>query len=408
MSRHTSRRSLLDESHVLSSRHRLVSARNEVLVLSTPDGPERAYTDLMSAYGAVNFGHANPDITASADEPADLAGCFYPPEADEVADWLCARLNLPRHRVLFQVGGSFAVSTALALARRARAGRILAMEGSFHGLGQDTLAVTGIQHALALQAGPGVTRLGEDVDFLKPGSPPPDWSLYSCLLFEPVQGANGYVPLERAWLADLAAGAREAGVIVVADEVQSGFHRHGPLSVARAWGLTPDVLLFGKSLTNGLYPLSAVVHDEALEGPHTDPGVRLAHTFQTGVPGYRAAAAVTRWLDSTPVADLAAGVHRALRDAADRLSPLPEVRGVHLTGPTLSFEVLGGRGPRAVRRAFEDGVVAFVGGPASERVRVAPPLTIPPARLEAALAVLVAAVKATTGPTTGPTTDPTR
>jgi 4-aminobutyrate aminotransferase-like enzyme len=386
------RRSLLDESQVISYRHVLLGARNATLTLAAPGEPPRDYTDLMSAYGAVNFGHRNPDIDPATGMTADIAGCFYPPEADLVADWLCERLGLPGHRVLFQVGGSFAVSTALALAARARPGRILAMEGAFHGLGQDTLAVTGIQHDIALQAGPGVTRLGEYVDFLAPGAPAPDWGRYSCLLFEPVQGANGYVPLPREWLRGLAARARSAGVVVIADEVQSGYYRHGALSVARSWDLTPDILLFSKSMTNGGYPLSSVVYDSGLSRDMPDP-VRLAHTFQTGVLGYRAAAAVARYLDAAPVADLAAAVERRLSAAADTIAGLGAGR-VHVSGPTLSFELPQGLSRDVVRRCFLDGVIPFVGGHRAERIRVAPPVTIPAAQLAGALDALTETVSA--------------
>ncbi|QNP68325.1 aminotransferase class III-fold pyridoxal phosphate-dependent enzyme [Streptomyces roseirectus] len=387
------RRSLLDESQVISRDHVLLGARNATLTLAAPGEAPHDYTDLMSAYGAVNFGHRNPDIDPAAGMTADISGCFYPPEADTVADWLCERLGLPDHRVLFQIGGSFAVSTALALAARARPGRILAMEGAFHGLGQDTLAVTGIQHDIALQAGPGVTALARHVDFLAPGAPAPDWGPYSCLLFEPVQGANGYVPLPQEWLRGLAEQARTAGVVVIADEVQSGYYRHGELSVARSWGLTPDILLFSKSMTNGVYPLSAVVFDSGLGHGAPDP-VRLAHTFQTGVLGHRAAASVTRYLDATPVADLAAGAERLLRATAGTLADLDGVRRVHVTGPTLSFELPRGLSRAVVRRCFLGGVIAFVGGHGGERIRVAPPVTTPPGQLADALDTLTEAVSA--------------
>lgn len=390
-----SRRSLLDESRLLSAKCTLLSAENATLTLVGPDGRAGDYTDLMSAYGAVNFGHCNPAIGPAGHRAggpaADIAACFYPPEADQFADWLCRRLDLPDHEVLFQVGGSFAVSTGLALAGRSRPGRVLAVEGAFHGLGQDALAVTGIQRNLALQAGPGLWDLAENVDFLTYGGHPPDWGRYSCLIFEPVQGANGYVPLDSEWIRSLAEAAQAAGTLVIADEVQSGFYRHGELSLTRAWGVRPDVLLFSKSMTNGLYPLSAVVFRSNIAAAHQGRS-RLAHTFQTGVLGYQAAMRVARYLDTAPVAAHVAAVTAQLRDTADALARLPGPREIHVTGPALSFE-LPGRGAReVVRRCFAQGVIAFVGGADARRVRVAPPLTIPSGQLAAALATLVAAV----------------
>lgn len=392
-----SRRSLLDESPLLSAECMLLRAENATITLALPGGQARDYTDLMSAYGAVNFGHCNPAIGPPGELTADIAACFYPPEADQLADWLCQRLELPGHDVLFQVGGSFAVSTGLALATRSRPGRVLAVEGSFHGLGQDALAVTGIQRHLAVQAGRGVWDLAENVDFLKHGAYPPDWQRYSCLIFEPVQGANGYLPLDRDWIRALAQQAGAAGTLVVADEIQSGYYRHGELSVVRSWGIRPDVLLFSKSMTNGLYPLSAVVFRAGIAAAHQGQ-VRLAHTFQTGVLGYQAAMAVARYLDSGPVAAHAAAVAGQLRATAGVLARMDGPREIHVTGPALSFELPGGRAREVVQRCFAEGVIPFVGGADAQRIRVAPPLTIPPGQLDSALAILAGAVnEAVTG-----------
>lgn len=388
------RRSLLDESQLLAADHVLLHAENATVTLAGPDQRARDYTDLMSAYGAVNFGHCNPRIDAAAGMGADIAACFYPPEADAFADWVCDQLQLPGYEVLFQVGGSFAVSTGLALAERARRGRVLAIEGAFHGLGQDTLAVTAIQHELALQAGRGVAGLGRSVDFLQPGADPPDWRHYSCLLFEPVQGANGYVPLDRDWIRTLAADAQAGGCIVIADEIQSGYYRHGEFSLSRAWGLRPDVLLFSKSMTNGAYPLAAVVFRSGI-ATKEHHSVRLAHTFQTGVLGYRAAMAVAHYLDGSPVASLVADVERQLCRASQVLAGVDGLREIHVIGPSLSFEVPMGLGRTIIRRCFGDGVIAFVGGANAQRIRVAPPLTIPASQLVVALETLIGATAAT-------------
>ncbi len=354
----------------------------------------RECTDLMSAYGSVNFGHRNPEI-AVRPSSVDLVACLYPPEADTLAEWLCASLGLPGHEVLYQVGGSFAVATAIAIAQRRRPGAVLSVAGAFHGLGVDSLGLTGVHRDLALQGTAWSQGAGLAVRQIAPGALIEDWEGVSAVILEPVQGANGYVPLPPTWLAELTESAQGSGVTVVADEIQSGFYRHGALSVARAHGIEPDIILFGKSLTNGRYPLSAVVYKSTLL-PASAAGVWLAHTFQTGAEGFRAACAVADYIDSHPVAEYCRSVSRPLAEAAATLTALGAV-DCHVTGPTLSFTVPGVSAREIVRRCFARGVLPFTGGETGERVRIAPPVTIRPAELEAALGILLSVIRELSG-----------
>lgn len=382
----------LDESSLFDPRLTLVSARNSEVVLADPTGARRSYIDFMSAYGAVSFGHCNPAITTSH-ACADLVACFSPPHAESVARWLCERLALPNHRILYQVGGSFAVSTALALAQRVRPGGIVAIRGAFHGLGVDSLATTTTQKELALHAVPALT-LPHVARHLDPGELPVDWSTTSALIFEPVQGAAGYVPLDPGWLEELVRRAQRAGVIVISDEIQAGFYRHGHLSVARAQGLHPDILLFGKSLTNGLFPTSAVVFHDEIEA-RVGRSLALAHTFQTSALGFAAADAVTRYIDGTPVAAMCTRIHERLAALVERISGAAVISSAHVTGPSASFAVHGGS--RAfVRACFEAGLIVFPGGSHGERVRIAPPLTVEDEVLDTACEIMVRATMALT------------
>ncbi|MFT4034276.1 MAG: aminotransferase class III-fold pyridoxal phosphate-dependent enzyme [Patulibacter sp.] len=379
----------LDESRVLGQRYTLVRASGADVTLADETGVIRTYTDLMSAYGAVNFGHCNPDIRPFDDLTADLAGGCSTDAAEEVAAWLCERLGRPTSKVLFQVGGSFAVATALALAQRARPGRVVALRGAFHGLGVDALAATDVQRSYALQATPLAVAIDDAFTFVTPGEElTVDWRTCSAFIFEPIQGANGYVPIDAAWLREAVTAARAAGVTVIADEVQAGFHRHGPLSPSTSAGLDADVMLFSKSLTNGLFPWSAVVYDERFESGLRDRTM-LAHTFQTSALGAAAALAVTRYLDATDVVGLGIRLERRLHDAARALRRLPGLERVYVTGPTLSFGAAPAVSAAIVQACVSEGVIPFTGGRAGERVRVAPPLTIPETQLDAALDLLV-------------------
>ena len=209
----------LDESRAFGENWTCSRALNASLTLSHDDGTTEDFIDLCSSYGAVNFGHCNEDIRLPAHPGADLVAGIYPPEAEKFARWLTNALDVSDFKVLFQVGGSFAVSTALSLALRNRPGKILAIEGGFHGLGLDALSATTSQRSMALHETPIRQSLASFVKVLKPGGKNIDWSAISCLIFEPIQGARGYVPLDAGWLRELCAEAKAAGVIVIADEI---------------------------------------------------------------------------------------------------------------------------------------------------------------------------------------------
>ena len=386
------RLSNLDESRAFGERWTCTRALNASLTLRRDDGTTEEFTDLCSTYGAVNFGHCNQDIRLPARPSSDLVAGVYPPEAERFARWLTDALGLSGFKVLFQVGGSFAVSSALALAQRQRAGKILAIEGAFHGLGLDALSATTAQRSLALQETPLRQTLASFVGVLSPGETGIDWSGVSCLIFEPIQGARGYVPLDMNWLEDICEQAKDAGVTVIADEIQCGYYRFGDFSVAREWGLSPDVLLFSKTMTNGLYPFSAVVYSQALEeGIGED--VILAHTFQTSALGCYAACAVADYIDSHDVKADCRRVAVPLAEAAGRMAKSGQAREIHQIGPSLSFRPLMNAG-ELVKACFADRVLILGGGVDGERIRIAPPLTIETEDLRRALEILLSRLSA--------------
>jgi len=229
---------------------------------------------------------------------------------------------------------------------------------------------------------------------LTPGETGIDWSGVSCLIFEPIQGARGYVPLDVDWLEDICEQAKDAGVTVIADEIQCGYYRFGDFSVAREWGLSPDILLFSKTMTNGLYPFSAVVYSQTLEeGIGED--VILAHTFQTSALGCYAACAVADYIDSHDVKADCRRVAAPLAEAAARLAETGRAREIHQIGPSLSFRPVSDAG-ELVKACFADRVMILGGGIDGERIRIAPPLTIDTEDLRRALEIVLARLEALT------------
>jgi acetylornithine/succinyldiaminopimelate/putrescine aminotransferase len=373
--------------------YEVLAAKNATLRLRAPDNKVYSFTDLMCAYGAVNFGHMNPAIDPFSGLSSDLVACFYPPAATSHANWLLRKLKLDAHSVLYQVGGSLAVSAAISMAQRVRPGKILTIEGSFHGLGVDTLAASTRGRGGSLQENPLVSQMDQSILRIAAGSSFTAWSEVSCLLYEPIQGANGYVPLPPAWLRSLSQAAQSAGVVVIADEIQCGFFRFGYLSSASQANLNPDIYLFSKSMTNGLYPSSAVVYPEVFHSVMPAGEDYWNHTFQTSSLGFAAAEAVAAYIDSTDIAGQIAAVHTILAQAVERLAANPALSAFHLAGPTLSFEVRDGRAAQIVRASEDRGVLVFGGG-GGRRVRLAPPITIPLDQLTNALQIVEEAAAA--------------
>jgi acetylornithine/succinyldiaminopimelate/putrescine aminotransferase len=191
------------------------------------------------------------------------------------------------------------------------------------------------------------------------------------------------VPLP--WLRGLSQSAQDAGVIVIADEIQCGFFRFGKLSLAMSEYLHPDMYLFGNSMTNGIYPLSAVVCPKTLDGGVLagDEGGELI--FQTATLGYQAAECVAKYIDSTDIEGQVEQIHLALSKVGERLAANPRLSSFHLAGPTLSLEVLDGKAMDLVHACEERCVLVGVGG---GRVRLAPPTTIPMEQLTSALKIV--------------------
>ena len=366
----------------------LLAAKNATLRLRAPSGHVYSFTDLTSADGLVNFGHLNPAIEPLAELASDVAPGFYPPAAASYAAWLCAKLGLTEHTVLFRVGKEAAVAAAIALAQKHRPGKILAIDGSIHIPGE-----SGLESAVQSDR--------ESVLRIQPGAEFTAWNQVSCVLYEPIQTAAGYVPLPLPWLRGLSQNAQAAGVLVIADETEAGFFRFGKLSLAASEFLRPDLFLFGNSMTNGVYPAFAVVHPISLE-PHGN-----SSAFPTAAIGFAAAEAVARYIDAAAiepdfginaglgfaaVAEPAisariAGINSLLSQAGERLAANPALTAFNLAGPTLSLEVRNSRAAELAAACKANGILVGIGS-TGRRIRIAPPITIPTDQLKTALKVI--------------------
>ncbi|MFJ4922998.1 aspartate aminotransferase family protein [Streptomyces sp. NPDC088725] len=226
----------------------------------------------FGSYAVTLLGHRHPAVLAAVRRQLDTlptsTRSLANPVAARAAACLAGYFGDVLPKVHFGLNGADAVEVAVKLARVATGrGRIVAVRGGFHGKSLGALALT---HSPLYRVG----LLGCSVDVVHVDPADPDavrreveGSEVAALVFEPVQGENGAVPLPPDVLARWCEDAARHGTFVIADEIQCGLHRCGERSVALAQGLPIDALLVGKPLGGGVMPLSAVLCSEAMYAP---------------------------------------------------------------------------------------------------------------------------------------------
>jgi 4-aminobutyrate aminotransferase len=252
-------------------------ASGEGVELVTPDGTR--YLDFVSGYGVVNTGHCHPRVVAAIQEQAaalihvSTMGTTQP--ATEYAERLCALAPIDDARVFFTNSGTEAVEASLKLARYA-SGRpnVIAFGGGFHGRTLGSLSVSTSKAAFRARHEPlasGVhvvpfprSELGPTLDalerlFLEQVEP----GRVAAVIVEPVLGEGGYVVPPDGFLPALRAVCDEHGIVLVADEVQSGFGRTGRMFAFEHTGVTPDLITLGKGIASG-FPMGALLGSAAL------------------------------------------------------------------------------------------------------------------------------------------------
>lgn len=287
------------------------------------DDQGRQFLDLQMWYSAVNFGYRNPRLNAVAHRQLDtlpqVASQYLHREKVELAALIAqdAEKKFGRKgRVHFNVGGAQAVEDSLKLVRNASGGKQLmfAFEGGYHGRTLGASAITSsyryrrrfghfsdraqfIEFPYHFRGPKGMSkeeygaacvakfaRLFETeyngVLDTKTGQ-----AEYAAFYIEPIQGTGGYVIPPPNFFIELKKVLDQHGILLVVDEIQMGMYRTGKLWSIEHFGVQPDVLVFGKALTNGLNPLSGVWAREELINPEIFPPGSTHSTFNSNPMG---------------------------------------------------------------------------------------------------------------------------
>jgi 4-aminobutyrate aminotransferase/(S)-3-amino-2-methylpropionate transaminase len=381
------------------------------------------YLDFAGGIGTLNVGHSAPAVVAAVRAQLDrfTHTCF---SVAAYESYVALAERLARltpggfaKKAMFVNSGAEAVENAIKIARRAT-GRpgVLCFEDAFHGRTYMALSLTS---KVGYKAGMGpfageVLRVPYAYCYRCAYGRSPDECAVACVdaiadrfarhmepqaiaavIVEPVLGEGGFVVPPAAFLPKLAALCREHGILVIADEVQTGFGRTGRMFACEHTGLEPDILVTAKSLAGGL-PLAAVVgRAELMDAPAVGG---LGGTFGGNPLALAAAHAV---LDEFERVDLLARAERigALIEARARRWALthPLVGDVRRIGAMAAIELVRDRDSKTpakeetndiVRLACQRGVILIAAGTYGNVIRILVPLVVTDEELDEGLDVL--------------------
>ena len=336
------------------------------------DSEGREYLDLQMWYSAVNFGYRNPRLVNAAKRQLDrlpqVASQYLHREKIELAAMIARDAEKKfgeKGRVHFNVGGSQAIEDSLKLVRNAKKGKSLmfAFEGGYHGR---TLGASAITSSYRYRRRYG--HFGERAYFLPfpyhfrgpKGMSKEEYGSYCVAQFarlfeseyngvwdpkageaefaafyvEPIQGTGGYVIPPPNFFKELKKVLDEHGILLVVDEVQMGFYRTGKLWSIEHFDVKPDILVFGKAITNGLNPLAGIWAREELINPTVFPPGSTHSTFNANPMGTGVALEVMRMVAETDyetmVMEKGAYFLEGLKDLQRRHKAIGDVDGLGL------------------------------------------------------------------------------
>ena len=373
----------------------------------------REYTDFSAGIAVLNTGHRHPKVMAAVQQQLE---CFTH-TAFQIIPYenyihLAERLNAlvpisgPVKTTFFSTGAE-AVENAVKIARAAT-GRpgIIAFTGAFHGRTNMTMSLTGKVVPYKTGFGPFASpvfharypnalhkvSVSDALDsleaiFRSDISP----QQVAAIIFEPVQGEGGFYAAPPEFVVALRELCDRHGILLIADEIQSGFARTGKLFASDYYAVQPDIITMAKSLAGG-FPLSAVSgRAEVMDAP--EPG-GLGGTYAGSPPAIAAALAVLDIIEEEALCSRANQLGSRLKQTLQQADckALAEIRGY---GSMMAAEFNDAAGKPSAeiakaiqQQALEKGLILLTCGVYGNVIRFLYPLTIPDAQFEDALALL--------------------
>jgi 4-aminobutyrate aminotransferase/(S)-3-amino-2-methylpropionate transaminase len=392
----------------------VVIDRGEGATLTDVDG--NTFIDFTGGVGCLNVGHANPRLVEAVQEQA--ARFFHtdftiiPYEAYvTLAERLVATAPISGHvKAGFFNAGTEAVENAVKFARAyTKRSAVIAFEGGFHGRTLLSLSLTSKTHPYKAGLGPfapDVYRVPFAQDYRGPSASDALAALeralvtqvaaenVAAIVIEPVQGEGGFVVAPPEFLEGVRRICNDNGIVLVIDEVQTGFGRTGKMWGIEHYDVEPDLMTIAKSIAGGL-PLSGVLgRAEIMDAPGDSA---IGGTYVGNPIAQAAALAVLDVFEEDDLVERAAHVGDTIRDRMttwqERWAAIGDVRGL---GAMLALELVqdvdtkepaADLATKVVEAAAERGLLLLKSGIYSNCIRVLVPLVITDAQLDEALGV---------------------
>ena len=403
----------------ITTAHPLVAERAQGSELWDITG--RRFIDFAGGIGVMNVGHNHPRVTEAVREQLERAThtsfqvVMYESYL-RLAQRLCevAPLDGPKKAIFFSTGAE-AVENAVKIAR-SHTGRtaVISFRGGFHGRTLLALSLTGSVSPYKQNFGPYAAEVYQapfpyeyrgwsteralaslEAIFEAEVSP----KRVAAVIIEPVLGEGGFVPAPKDFLQALRELTERHGILLIVDEIQTGFGRTGKFFAIEHSGITPDLVTVAKSLAAG-FPLSAVVgRAEVMDAP--DPG-GLGGTYGGNPVACAAGMAVMDIMRDEKLPERAARIGSILEERMQSWKAEQELVGdVRVMGAMAGMELVRDRKTRepadtetakVMAVAREKGLIILRAGTHHNVIRTLMPLTIPDEHLEEGLDILGAAL----------------
>jgi taurine--2-oxoglutarate transaminase len=386
------------------------------------------YLDFASQLVNVSIGHQHPKLVAAIKEQADQLCTIGPPLANEPRSTLARLLAEVTpgdiSMAFFTNGGAEANENAIKLARwYTGRHKIVARYRSYHGATAGAISLTGDPRRWPAEPGiPGVVRMLDPYTYRCPAGHPDPCPVCSgaphleeilqyegpetvaAVILEPVTGTNGIIVPPDGYLQSIREVCDRHGILLIADEVMTGFGRTGKWFASEHWGVVPDILTMAKGINSGYVPLGAMairepiaewVRDKYFAGGLTYSGHPLACAVGVAsIKAFREEGIVEQ------AAAMGAAFDDALHGLADRHRSIGDVRGLgcfwglelvrsrETREPLVPFNATGEAAApvaRLAKAALERGLYLMTHW---NVVMICPPLTITPEELAEGVAVL--------------------
>jgi len=391
----------------------IVIERAQGSTLTDVDG--NTFLDFTGGVGCLNVGHSHPRVVEAAQEQLEKFShtdfTIVPYEVYiTLAERLCDLAPIENAKAAFFNAGTEAVENAVKFAR-VHTGRpaVIGFEGGFHGRTLLSLTLTSKTHPYKAGLGPfapEVYRVPFPNDYRGPGAKTALEALERALItqvaaetvaaivIEPVQGEGGFVVAPKEFMQGVRRICDEHGIVMVVDEVQTGFGRTGKLFAIEHYDIEPDLITVAKSIAMGL-PLSGVIGKAAIMDAPGDSAI--GGTYVGNPVAQAAALAVLDVIGEEDLCARASVLGETMRARMEKWQRrFPQIGDVRGLGAMLAIELVrdpGTKEPGAdmateiVEEAARNGLLLLKSGIYSNCIRVLSPLTLSDAELDEALAV---------------------